>query len=132
MTALIRSIPPFIQLQTIAAATRQSFAGTVIMRPYWIEDIRVAWALNTQRLLQVSVWVSFDGAPANNVRPTGINLMSGYGARDYIVGDGLDGEFVLPVQRQFPAGTRLIAEGFNTDTPNTHTMNLRVSLADLV
>lgn len=118
--------PPIIYNQTVAPLTRQTFASSLIDWPFYIDTVRIAFALNTARTLQVRVWISDVPAVANNVIPSGIGLFSGIGADDYVVGDGTEGELIVPIGRAFPGHKYVLCEGNNLDIFN-HTLDVRIN-----
>jgi hypothetical protein len=114
----------------IALSTRKNYLGLIYNKPFRVKALRVAFALNTQRLLQVSLlWVPGGSTPADNTIPSGVDLLGGQTSNNFVVGDGLDGEYVIPIDREFPFGAVCISAN-NTDNANTHTLNARVELED--
>lgn len=120
-------LPPFAKTATVPVSSRRTYVSGRIDGPFVIDKIRIAFRFNTQNYLQVSAWVI--GAPSvlDDTRPAGINLLSGLGGDDYIVGAGNEGEIVIPIGRRFD-GQYVAWEAYNTDTSNTHTLNARFDL----
>ena len=132
-----RDVAPASFQKTVSAATRSSYVGRQMEKPWRILDIRPAFAINTQRNLRLSFWVtdqsSIPDGDANGGRPTGVNLMAFEGdSEDYIVGDGEEGEKSIAVQRQFPEGLRPCVEAYNVDGSNAHTLDVIISLQEWI
>lgn len=120
-------LPPFRKVATIAVSTRQSFVSRLIQERFFVEAFRVVYKPNTQNLLQVAPWIVDAESIANDERPSGINLVAGWGGTDYLVGNGLEGEMIIPIGRWFEPG-RVCIEAYNADPTNTHTLNAHFDL----
>ena len=125
-----RQLDPAIFQETVPANTRRTYVSSRFSDPFTVKNIRPAFALNTQRNLRVTVWVTEQQAVADNERPTGLNLFADRGTRDYIVGDGAEGELNIPIRRNFPGGYRIAVEAENINPGNTHTLDVLVELAE--
>jgi hypothetical protein len=68
----------------------------------------------------------------NNFYCPGISLLSFFGGSDYIVGDGQEGEIIVSVDQDFPAGKRLAIEAYNADALNAHTLDARIDILPLI
>ena len=128
--ALRTYLPPVIFVQSIPANSRRVFVSNLITRPFFLETVRMAFALNCQRYLRVTPWVVDVDAVANDTRPTGINLFSTWGGQDYVVGSGDEGGLIIPIGRRFETG-RIAFEAYNTDAVNVHTLDVRADLIDV-
>jgi len=129
-------LAPFITNQSIAASTISAFFSNQLTFPFYVSTVRVAFALNTQRLLQVRCVVTDSASFASVIPPPirhvpGIPLFAPQGGQDFIVGDGQEGEIVVPIHRSFPRGFRISVEGWNLDAGAAHTLDTRVDIADL-
>jgi hypothetical protein len=105
-----------------------------------VDRVRVAFALNTQRLLRVRVWVTSDtstlvetpGTPSRTM-PRGLSLLASEGSSsvDYVVGDGQEGEMVINIGRAFPPGSYVAVDADNQSTTAPHTLDCSVDVREL-
>ena len=124
------TLPVMMFQNSVPAVTRRTYVSNRIMVPFYLNEIRPAFALNTQRLLQLTFWIVAAGAWADGVRPAGINLLAGIGPQDYIVGDGAEGEKNIRVRRWFPPGLYFAVEANNTDPANAHTLDVEAEILE--
>ena len=124
------NLVPAVFQESIPASTRKTFLSERFDTDFTIENIRPAFAINTQRNLQLTVWVTSEASVLDNVRPQGINLFGGRGTRDYLVGDGEEGELNVPIKRTFPGGFMIAIEANNTNGGSSHTLDVLVEISD--
>lgn len=121
-----KMIKPFRKNTTVSNSKRQSFHSTRIGNPFTVKEIHFSFALNTQRLLQNSVWVCGSAETPDDQRPAGFNLLAGLGGEDYMVGDGQEGLIKIPINEKFNGGYYLVVESYNADPINSHTVDVTV------
>jgi hypothetical protein len=119
------SLTPASFVDVAPVLTRRSLVTARYLRPTFIEDIKYAFAINTQRTLELSFWWISAPAVANNLMPEGSNFLAMSGADWYVVGDGQEGEQVLRVNLWMPPGYFCVS-GNNLSALNPHTMDTRL------
>ena len=67
-----------------------------IARPFRLDDIRVHFALNTNKLLELRFFISPEPSAPTTTEPTGFNILDQAGQVPYLVGD--DDTKVVPIQ----------------------------------
>lgn len=72
---------------TVNAASIVTLVSKRINVPFKTSMIRAAFALNTNRTLQLSFWISPDDDAPTTGNPTGISILAERGQVDYLVGD---------------------------------------------
>lgn len=127
MTTILGRSAPVIFNDIVPPLTRMTLQSDLIDWPFEIDIVRVAFALNTGRTLEIRLWVADAGSVPNNVAPTGISVLAGRGASDYVVGDGAEGELVIPIGKRFPGRRYLLCDANNTDVFQ-HTIDVRADL----
>lgn len=118
------------------AVSRTAYFVDRIDVPFRIQTARIQFAANTQRTLRIALWC----CPNNSTRPVtsisggstmpleGVNLMTGGGgAATYQVGDGAEGEIIIPIHRDFGAFWYPAVDAYNTDG-FSHTVNVSFDL----
>mgnify|MGYP005820371833 CR=1 FL=1 len=121
---------------SVALNTRAVVFSSRIMRPTYLEVIRVSFAINTQRLLQLRFWACLSNttrviSTGRNMPSDGRNLMAHSGPQDYTVGDGQEGEILIQRRVLLPPGSFLAVDGDNTDLLNAHTIDVAMDILEL-
>jgi len=80
-------------LGTCDALSEKTLVSDRVFHPFVTRKFLVSFALNTQRLLHIKVFVDDDKEVPVSGEPSGQNLFSSYGNVDYVVGDGVTLEF---------------------------------------
>lgn len=109
----------------VAANTKMSLVTGALHFAYVIREIEIGFALNSQRLLQVKVFVSQDNQTPTGREPAGTNIVPAYAQNDYFVGD--DATIRFPVDflvSDRPSYIKVYA--YNTDIVHTHTLDVKV------
>jgi len=72
---------------TATAGTNTCLVSQKISTPYQVERIAASFALNTERKLQLSFFISQDSDPTATSKPAGFDILGEYGQVNYLVGD---------------------------------------------
>lgn len=126
-----RSIPPASWQQSIPANTRRTVTSKKFTKRFRVKRFRPSFALNTQRNLRLSVWITDGPLTADGARPAGRNLMPDRGGVDYIVGDGEEGEKDVLLNAIGMAGEYVAVECYNVDATNAHTLDALVEFEEI-
>lgn len=118
-------LPPVNFVRSVPFSTRVNYVTDRFKRPTFIDKIHYSFAVNTQRLLQLSFWWIQSPAVANNQYPEGLNFLSLAGLDFYVVGDGQEGEQVISVGRTMPPGYYCVS-AYNASGANPHTLDTRM------
>jgi len=111
---------------TVPLNATRSYASKRITSPFVIRELRTSFALNCNRTLQVSFWLSPDPETPNG-QPSGYSLLSPLGQVDYLVGD--DEQKILPHEVYVDAaGMYLKVMAVNSDGFD-HTLDAQIVIA---
>ena len=80
-------------LGTCDALSEKTLVSDRVFHPFVTRKFLISFALNTQRLLRIKVFIDDDKEVPTSGEPSGLNLFSSYGNVDYVVGDGATLEF---------------------------------------
>lgn len=116
---------------SVNASSRVTLVSSRIGFPYIVKRIRCKFALGHNGLVQHKFFIGDDDAAPTTGEPSGINILEQWGYVDYVVGDDdvLDFEDNTPVPRH-PSWVKVL--GINTDSGYTHTINVVITIDDLV
>jgi len=110
---------------TVPLDSSRTYVSKRISTPFITKSFRVAFALNTNRTLQVSFYLSPDDQTPNGI-PNGISVFSPLGQVDYLAGD--DEQKVLQHQIVAPSSGMFVKIlAVNTDG-NNHTLDAQVTI----
>lgn len=121
-------IAPFIIQQTIAANTRASFVSRKFKNAVYLGKLGGTVAVNSQMLVQVSLYEIWTSAVVNNEIPAGNNFLSGGGQQAFITDDGESGLIEYQINRWTSSGGFLAFSINNTDNINAQPVYARVEL----
>lgn len=83
---------------TVAASSNVTLVSRKITAPFITKRIRASFALNVNRTLQLSFFISPDAENPTDVRPNGSSLLAQLGQVDFVVGDDEIKEFNVEVE----------------------------------
>jgi hypothetical protein len=69
------------------AGSNTCLVSQKISTPYNVERINASFALNTERKLQLSFYISLDDDPTATNKPAGFDILGEYGQVNYLTGD---------------------------------------------
>lgn len=133
----LEAYEPFQVVQDVPSTYVSSYLSDLYPFDFWIHQVRISFELNAQRLLQIRVYVTGSsgfnsGVPPTGIRASGIPIIGSRGGQAYVVGDGEEGEIVIPVNRPFPKGNRICFEGYNTDPSDVHSIDARADISRIL
>lgn len=104
---------------TVGAGSRLTLRSKKITRAFTVKRVRASFALNTNRTLQLSFFVSPDPEAPSSEPPGGVNILRQLGQVEYIVGDDEVVDFPIEI-KNFSRGGWIKCHGYNTDVfPHT-------------
>ena len=111
---------------TCLANSTKVLASHSISSPFVLTEIKASFALNTNRLLKLSFFISPDETEQTTGEPTGLNLLGEYGQVDYITGDD-ESKFLKHNASQPTHPTWLKVYAVNIDDFN-HTIDVQMTI----
>lgn len=100
---------------TCPASSNLTLCSNRISRPFKLLSINASFALNTNRLLKLYFYASFDPSTPSDSHPLGTNVLSEHSPTPYLVGD--DDRKVLSHSWLVPeSGSYLKVFAVNSDT----------------
>jgi hypothetical protein len=123
-------IPPFIvkPATDIPVSTRQTFVSRRFRNPLFVERIGGTVAVNSQMLVEISLFELFTSIVPDDELPPGNNFLSGGGQQAFLTDDGESGLLQFDVQQWTMNGARLAFSINNTDSLNTQPVFARVEI----
>ena len=111
---------------TASANSDSTLVCERISSPYEVQSISAHFALNTNRTLQLSFFISpDDNAPASG-KPGGFNLLAEYGQVDYVTGDD-DTKRLQNVASSQTSPSWIKVYAHNTDSFD-HTIEVQITI----
>jgi hypothetical protein len=109
---------------TASASSVLTLAGNRIPFRFRVREVIIDWPIGTNKLLQVKVFVATDAEAPSTGEPTGTNIISPYGQRQYLVGSSGVQRYPIFYETNVP-GLYVKVYGNNTDTSD-HALDVRV------
>ena len=111
---------------TVDAGNIKTLVSKRINTPFSINNIIASFALNTNRTLKLSFWISPDDDAPTSGNPTGVSILAERGQVDFLVGDDEQKDFTTELI-QNTAGWYIKVRAENTDA-FPHTIDSQVTL----
>ena len=111
-------------VDTVTAGSAKTVTSKVISRGFTVFAVRIAFALNTNRLLKVRVIVSPDDSCPTSLPVNGTNLLLNNSPEPYIVGDD-EAKYILKCYHQDEGNAFIKVFAENSDGYD-HTLDVQV------